>query len=171
VIGGGLPIGAVGGRADVMETLSPLGKVFQSGTLAGNPLATAAGRAALSLLDEAAYATLLERATRLASALTSACESAGLPATFPVVGSLVGMFFGDALGGAAPTDFEQAKATDERAYATFFHAMLREGVALAPGAYEALFVGLAHTDEVLDEIAVAAERAAQATVAGLASAT
>jgi len=169
VIGGGLPIGAVGGRQDVMETLSPLGKVFHAGTLAGNPLATAAGRAALSLLDEEAYRLLFARASRLSSILADACAAAGLAAQFPVVGSLVGMYFGDALGGASPTNFEQAKTTDERTYAAFFHAMLANGVALAPGAYEALFVGLAHTDDVLDEIAVAATAAATSAAEQLAA--
>jgi len=157
VIGGGLPIGAVGGRRDLMETLSPLGKVFHAGTLAGNPLATAAGRAALGELTPAAYDLLRTRAARLASVLTSACDAAGLPATFPVVGTLVGMYFGE---GAAPTNFDEAKTTHEKLYAAFFHAMLAEGVALAPGAYEALFVGLGHTDEVLDAIGAAAARAA-----------
>ena len=167
VIGGGLPIGAVGGRRDIMETLSPLGSVFHAGTLAGNPLATAAGRAALGELTPEAYATLEARAARLASVLHDACAHAGLPATFPVVGTLVGMYFGDALGaGVAPTDFAQAKTTDERLYARFFHAMLREGVALAPGAYEALFVGLGHDDAVIDRIGEAATRAARAAVAG-----
>ena len=162
VIGGGLPIGAVGGRRDVMETLSPLGKVFHAGTLAGNPLATAAGLAALGELTPTVYATLRARAGRLSQVLTQACASAGLPATFPVVGTLVGMYFG---AGAAPINFEQAKTTDERMYAAFFHAMLAEGVALAPGAYEALFVGLAHTDGVIDAIGAAASRAAVAAVA------
>ena len=162
VIGGGLPIGAVGGRRDIMETLSPLGKVFHAGTLAGNPLATAAGLAALGELTPTVYATLRARAGRLSQVLTQACASAGLPATFPVVGTLVGMYFG---AGAAPINFEQAKTTDERMYAAFFHAMLAEGVALAPGAYEALFVGLAHTDGVIDAIGAAASRAAVAAVA------
>lgn len=165
VIGGGLPIGAVGGRRDVMETLSPLGKVFHAGTLAGNPLATAAGRAALGKLNDDAYDLLRARAARLSALLTSACAAARLPASFPVVGTLVGMYFGS---GPVPTNFEQAKTTDERVYATFFHAMLREGVALAPGAYEALFVGLGHTDDVLDQIGIAADRAALAAVASIA---
>jgi glutamate-1-semialdehyde 2,1-aminomutase len=165
VIGGGLPIGAVGGRRDIMETLSPLGKVFHAGTLAGNPLATAAGRAALSRLTPEAYDSLRAGATHLSAVLTEACASAGLPATFPVVGTLVGMFFGTALGpGCVPTNFDEAKSTDERLYAAFFHAMLHEGVALAPGAYEALFVGLGHTPEVIDAIGVAAARAATAAV-------
>ncbi|MFM2079072.1 MAG: glutamate-semialdehyde -aminomutase [Actinomycetota bacterium] len=161
VIGGGLPIGAVGGRQDIMETLSPLGKVFHAGTLAGNPLATAAGRAALTELTPAVYELLRARAARLSAVLAAACAAAGLPASFPVVGTLVGMYFGD---GPAPTNFDEAKTTDERMYAAFFHAMLAEGVALAPGAYEALFVGLGHTDDVIDAIGAAAGRAAQAAV-------
>jgi glutamate-1-semialdehyde 2,1-aminomutase len=164
VIGGGLPIGAVGGRRDVMETLTPIGKVFHAGTLAGNPLATAAGRVALQHLTDDAYATLAQRAGRLSALLHSACAAAGLAASFPVVGTLVGMYFGE---GPVPTNFEQAKTTDERVYAAFFHAMLREGVAMAPGAYEALFVGLGHTDDVLDRIGEAASAAARAAVAEL----
>ena len=160
VIGGGLPIGAVGGRREIMETLSPLGPVFHAGTLAGNPLATAAGRAALHELTDDVYTELGARAARLASLLGDACAAAGIAAHFPVVGTLVGMYFGD---GAAPTNFLEAKTTDEQVYRTFFHAMLAEGIALAPGAYEALFVGLAHTDDVLDAIGKAARRAAAAT--------
>lgn len=162
VIGGGLPIGAVGGRAEVMSTLSPLGPVFHAGTLAGNPIATAAGLAVLGLLTPDVYGELERRAQRLADLLTEACAGAGLAARFPVVGTLVGMFIGD---GDAPVDFAGAKATDEAMYARFFHAMLAEGVAMAPGAYEALFVGLGHDDEVLDELAQRARRAAAMTVA------
>ena len=164
VIGGGLPIGSVGGRREIMETLSPLGPVFHAGTLAGNPLATAAGRAALGELDDDVYVELGRRAARLSTLLGEACASAGIAAQFPVVGTLVGMYFGD---GAAPTNFVEAKTTDEQVYRTFFHAMLSHGVALAPGAYEALFVGLAHTDDVLDAIGEAAGRAAAATAAQL----
>jgi glutamate-1-semialdehyde 2,1-aminomutase len=157
VIGGGLPIGAVGGRRDIMETLSPLGPVFHAGTLAGNPLATAAGLAVLDQLTPEVYATLTLRAARLSQLLAEAFAAAGLAAQFPVVGTLVGMFFGD---GPAPTNFAEAKTTNEAMYREFFHAMLRHGVALAPGAYEALFVGLGHTDDVLDAIGVAAIAAA-----------
>jgi glutamate-1-semialdehyde 2,1-aminomutase len=164
VIGGGLPIGAVGGRREIMETLSPLGPVFQSGTLSGNPLATAAGRAALGELTGDVYIELMARTRHLAAGLGSVCRDAGLAVQVPVVGTLAGLFFGE---GDAPTDFAAAKQTDERAFAAFFHAMLREGVALAPGAYEALFVGLGHTDDVLDAVIEAAARAAVATVAEL----
>ena len=167
VIGGGLPIGAVGGRREIMETLSPLGPVFQSGTLSGNPLATAAGLAALEQLTGDVYIELMARTRHLAALVGDACRAAGLAVQIPVVGTLAGLFFGD---GDAPTNFAEAKQTDERAFATFFHAMLREGVALAPGAYEAVFVGLGHTDDVLDAIGLAAHRAAVASVAELARA-
>jgi glutamate-1-semialdehyde 2,1-aminomutase len=160
VIGGGLPIGAVGGRADVMEHLSPLGPVFHAGTLAGNPLATAAGLAALDLLEPDVYVELMARARRLAALLRDACAAAGFAASFPVVGTLVGIVCGDAAG--AVRDFDDAKRTDEGAYASFFRAMLAEGVAMAPGAYEAIFVGMAHTDGVLVQIGDAAHRAARA---------
>ena len=157
VIGGGLPIGAVGGRRDVMETLSPIGKVFHAGTLSGNPLATAAGLAALDLLVPDVYIELAARARHLAALLHEACAGAGFAARFPVVGPLVGIVCGDV---PQPVDFDGAKRTDEAAYAAFFQAMLAEGVALAPGAYEAIFVGLAHDDAVLEEIGARAARAA-----------
>lgn len=153
VIGGGLPIGAVGGRRDIMENLTPLGSVFHAGTLAGNPLATAAGLAALNELTDDVYMELLARARKASAILRDACSDAGIAAQFPVVGTLVGMYFGDALGTQSPTNFEEAKTTDEAMFAKVFHAMLSGGVALAPGAYEAVFVGLGHTDQVMDELA------------------
>jgi glutamate-1-semialdehyde 2,1-aminomutase len=164
VIGGGLPIGAVGGRRDVMETLTPLGTVFHAGTLAGNPLATAAGLAALDQLVPDVYIELAARARHLAALLREACVAAGFPAQFPVVGTLVGVVCGDV---PLPTDFAGAKRTDEAAYAAFFQAMLAEGVAMAPGAYEAIFVGLGHDDAVLADLGERAARAAVAAVEAL----
>jgi len=164
VIGGGLPIGAVGGSAAIMEELTPLGKVFHAGTLAGNPIATAAGLAALDELTGDVYIELMARARQLAGILRDACSAAGLAAQFPVVGTLVGMYFGD---GDLPTNFDEAKTTREAAYAALFQGALREGLAFAPGAYEAVFVGLAHDDTVLDAIAVAANAAARDAVAAL----
>jgi len=160
VIGGGLPIGAVGGRRDLMATLSPIGKVFHAGTLAGNPMATAAGLAALNELTDDVYMELAARARRLSSMMRDACAAVGVPAQFPVVGTLVGMFVGEAARGVAPVNFDEAKKTDEALYARLFHAMLAEAVALAPGAYEALFVGLGHDDGVLDDLAERVHRAA-----------
>ncbi|MGA9279412.1 glutamate-1-semialdehyde 2,1-aminomutase, partial [Ilumatobacter sp.] len=164
VIGGGLPIGSIGGRADVMEQLSPLGPVFHAGTLSGNPLATAAGLAALDQLTPGVYIELLARARHLAALMRDACASAGFSARFPVVGTLLGMVCG--ADAADPVrNFDDAKTTDEAAYGRFFRAMLAEGVALAPGAYEAIFVGLAHTDDVIDRIGDATARAAAVAVA------
>jgi glutamate-1-semialdehyde 2,1-aminomutase len=164
VIGGGLPIGSIGGRADIMEHLSPLGPVFHSGTLSGNPLATAAGLAALDQLTPDVYIELRARASRLADGLGDACASAGFAASVPVVGTLVGMLCGSAVG--TVVNFDDAKRTDEAAYSRFFQAMLAEGVAMAPGAYEAIFVGLGHTDDALDAIVAAAHRAATSAVDG-----
>lgn len=148
VIGGGLPVGAFGGRADVMASLAPLGPVYQAGTLSGNPLATAAGLAALDLLDAPAYARLGATAERLATGLQSAFTDAGAPLLATTYGNLVGVF----AGRVAPSDYAGAKRTDEVAYGRFFHAMLDGGVALAPGAYEVAFPGLAHTDEIVDRV-------------------
>ena len=156
VIGGGLPIGAVGGRADVMEQLSPLGPVFHAGTLAGNPLATAAGLAVLGELTGDVYIELAARARHLAALLRDACAAGGIDAQFPVVGTLVGIHLSPEL----PVDFAGAKRTDEAMFARLFHALLAEAVAIAPGAYEALFVGLGHDDAVLADIAERAHRAA-----------
>ena len=157
VIGGGLPVGAFGGRWDVMEYLAPLGGVYQGGTLSGNPLAMAAGRATLELLDDGAFDRLTAKSARLADGLAFAFSGAGLDAVLPRVGSLLGCFFGD----VAPTDFDEAKAlADNGVYPKVFHALLERGVALAPGAYEALFPSLAHTEAVIDEtISIAAEAA------------
>ena len=164
VIGGGLPVGAFGGRWNVMEHLAPLGGVYQGGPLSGNPLAMAAGRAPLELLDDGAFDRLTATAARLADGLATAFNDAGLDAVLPRVGSLLGCFFGD----VAPTDFDEAKVlADNGIYPKVFHALLDRGVALAPGAYEALFPSLAHSDEVIDETISIAVEAAAAVVAGL----
>ena len=148
VIGGGLPVGAYGASREVMGHVAPLGGVYQAGTLSGNPLATAAGLAQLRMLDDAAYDQLEATATRLADGLTAAFADAGVTATVPRVGPLLGIFFTD----EQPLDFDQAQAAaDNGVYPKFFHGMLERGVALAPGAYEALFPSLAHTDAVIDE--------------------
>ena len=164
VIGGGLPVGAFGGRWDVMEHLAPLGGVYQGGTLSGNPLAMAAGRATLELLDDGAFDRLTATAARLADGLALAFNGAGLQTVLPRVGPLLGCFFGD----VAPADFDEAKVlADNGVYPKVFHALLERGVALAPGAYEALFPSLAHSDEVIDETISIAVEAAEAVVAGL----
>ena len=148
VIGGGLPVGAFGGRADVMEHLAPLGPVYQAGTLSGNPLATAAGLAALELLGDAAFSTIADRAERLASGLAKGFAGAGHEVQVVRAGTLVGVHFGRDV----PTDYETARRTDEQRYAQWFHGLLHHGVAVAPGAYEVMFPGLAHSDEIVDTI-------------------
>ena len=164
VIGGGLPVGAFGGRWDVMEHLAPLGGVYQGGTLSGNPLAMAAGRATLELLDDEAFDRLTATAARLADGLAVAFNGAGLQTVLPRVGSLLGCYFGD----VAPANFDEAKVlADNGIYPKVFHALLERGVALAPGAYEALFPSLAHSDEVIDETISIAVDAAEAVVAEL----
>jgi glutamate-1-semialdehyde 2,1-aminomutase len=161
VIGGGLPIGAVGGRRDVMAVLAPLGPVYQAGTLSGNPVATAAGLAALAALDAAAYELVEARATRLAEGLQDAFDGAGLTARVPRVGTLVGVHF----GAEVPVDYDGARRTDEGVYRALFHALLERGVAIAPGAYEVVFCGLAHDDEVLDTVLAASGEAARVVAA------
>jgi glutamate-1-semialdehyde 2,1-aminomutase len=157
VIGGGLPVGAFGGRADVMEVLAPVGPVYQAGTLSGNPLATAAGLAALGLLTDDVFVGLEARVVRFATQLETALRDAGLEVRVPTVGTLAGLYVGDEL----PVDFDGARRTDQATYAALFHALLDAGVAIAPGAFEVMFPGLAHTDEVLDQIVDVASTAAR----------
>ncbi len=160
VVGGGLPLAAVGGRADVMDELAPVGSVYQAGTLSGNPLATAAGLAALSLLDDNAYARLESTATFLAGGLSDAFETAGVPARVPRASTLVGLFFTD----RPVREYEGARAADHKAYASFFHGLLDRGVYLAPSGYEAIFPSLAHGESELDQTIAAAAEAARATM-------
>jgi glutamate-1-semialdehyde 2,1-aminomutase len=157
VIGGGLPVGAFAGRRDVMEHLAPVGDVYQAGTLSGNPVATAAGLAVLDELDTDAYEQLERTATRLADGLRDAIGAAGLPVQVPRAATLVGVHFS-----AAPVrDYDEAKAAaDTGLYRAFFNALLRRGVAFAPGPYEALFPSLAHTDADIDRTVEAAAEAA-----------
>jgi glutamate-1-semialdehyde 2,1-aminomutase len=164
VIGGGLPVGAFGGRWEIMEHLAPLGGVYQAGTLSGNPLAMAAGQATLDLLDGQAYQRLEATAARLAKGLADALTGAGLDAVLPRVGSLLGLFLGD----REPTCFDEVKVIAENGlYPKVFHALLERDVALAPGPYEVLFPSLAHTDEVVDSTVEAAVQAAAAVAASL----
>ncbi|MDP6176369.1 MAG: glutamate-1-semialdehyde 2,1-aminomutase [Acidimicrobiales bacterium] len=164
VIGGGLPVGAFGGSTDLMSNLAPLGGVYQAGTLSGNPLAMAAGRATLDLLDQGAYDRLTSTSRRLAVGLAAAFTDVGLACVMPRIGSLLGVFFGD----VEPTDFDEAsRLADNGVYPKVFHALLERGVAWAPGAYEALFPSLAHTDAVVDETILIAAEAAVAVASDL----
>ncbi len=161
VIGGGLPIGAFGGRREVMAALAPLGPVFQAGTLSGNPVATAAGLAALDLCDDGFYADLAERAAALAATLADAFAAAGVAVHVPRTTTLVGLH----LSATPAVDYETAKTTDEALYARFFHAMKRRGVLMAPGAYEVLFASPAHTAADLEILVAAAAESAREAVA------
>ena len=145
-----------------MDALAPVGPVYQAGTLSGNPLATAAGLAALGLLDERAYETLSARAEMLASGLAKGFADAGLEVQVPRVASLVGVYFGSDL----PTDYDGARQTDEPRYARWFHGLLDRGIAVAPGAYEVMFPGLAHSPEIIDDIVEHAAEVATALAAG-----
>jgi glutamate-1-semialdehyde 2,1-aminomutase len=166
VIGGGLPVGGFGGRRDVLEVLAPDGPVYQAGTLSGNPLATAAGLAVLDAVGPADYDALSARAERFGSGLAAAISSAGMAVQVPVVGPLVGLFFGP----DPVTDYAMARASVANGmYARFFGAMLERGVALAPGPYEAMFPGLAHSGEILDSVVACAADAARAISSGVAT--
>ncbi|MFO1537313.1 MAG: glutamate-1-semialdehyde 2,1-aminomutase [Actinomycetota bacterium] len=156
VLGGGLPLAALGGPAAVMDELAPLGPVYQAGTLSGNPLATAAGLAVLGALNDDHYAELERRATALTTGLAAALADAGLAAQVPRAFTLAGLFFR-----ADPvTDYAGAQAADAATYARFFHGMLDRGVYLAPSAFETAFPSLAHTDaDIARTIECAAEAA------------
>jgi len=144
VIGGGLPVGAYGGRRDLMARVSPVGPVYQAGTLSGNPLAMAAGIATLDLLAEPnAYETLETKSARLEKGLAEAVREAKIPARVQRVGSMLTLFF----TAGAVADYAGARLCDTEAFGRFFQGMLRRGIYLPPSPFEAWFVSLAHTDE------------------------
>jgi len=153
IIGGGLPVGAYGGRADVMAMLAPEGPVYQAGTLAGNPLAMTAGIETLSeLAAPGCYETLERRSAMLADGIAEAARNAGVATFGTRVGSMFTTFFGD----QPVVDYASAKLSDTRRYARFFNAMLEEGVYLAPSQFEAGFLSLAHTDDDVRQTVAAA---------------
>ncbi|HEX6041521.1 glutamate-1-semialdehyde 2,1-aminomutase [Longimicrobium sp.] len=144
VIGGGLPVGAYGGRADVMDWIAPVGPVYQAGTLSGNPLAMAAGLAQLRILrDENPYPELERRTARLVDGLLEIGRERGVPMTGGSLGSMWGVF----LAAGPVRSFEDAKASDVETFRRFYHALLRRGVFFAPSAFEAGFMSTAHTDQ------------------------
>jgi glutamate-1-semialdehyde 2,1-aminomutase len=159
IIGGGLPMGAFGGRSDVMDQIAPLGPVYQAGTLSGNPLAVSAGLATLRLLKEInPYRELEQRSAKLERGLSDAAAESNVTATINRVGSMLTTFFQ-----AGPvTNWDTAKKSDTDRYARFFRAMLEEGMYLAPSQFECAFVGLEHTNEVIDKTIQAAGRAFKA---------
>ena len=164
VVGGGLPLAAIGGRADLLDLLAPVGPVYQAGTLSGNPLATAAGIATLRLADDAVYAAVDAASASLSAAVASALDAAGVPHRLQRAGSLFSVFWGVT---GPVLDDASAQRQDVGAYRAFFHAMLDAGVALPPSAYEAWFLSAAHDDAVLDRIAGALPGAARAAAAAL----
>jgi glutamate-1-semialdehyde 2,1-aminomutase len=148
VIGGGLPVGAFGGRRDIMEQLAPLGPVYQAGTLSGNPVSLAAGMKTLELASaEGFHAQLNRAAQRLTAGLQICADSAGIPFTTNQAGGMFGYFFSDT---SPVSRFEQVTRCDMDRFRRFFHGMLDAGVYLAPSAYEAGFVSSAHSDTVID---------------------
>lgn len=154
IIGGGLPVGAYGGREEIMSWIAPSGPVYQAGTLSGNPLATAAGLATLNLLSEKdVYPQLEEKSAFFFGTLEALARGQGLPFRVTRVGSLGSFFF----TGAEVTDFTSVQQASAEAYAQFFRAMRERGVYLAPSAYEALFISLAHSREDLEKTLAAAE--------------
>jgi glutamate-1-semialdehyde 2,1-aminomutase len=163
VIGGGLPVGAYGGRRELMERVAPAGPVYQAGTLSGNPLATAAGNAQLAWLEtNDPFARLEGVARRVAEGIAEAARGAGIPAVGSAVGSMFGVFFRD----RAPRSFEEAKTSDAKAFARFHREMLERGVFLAPSAFEAGFVSTVHGASEVDATLAAAAEAAEATAKG-----
>ncbi|WP_147693158.1 glutamate-1-semialdehyde 2,1-aminomutase [Vogesella mureinivorans] len=156
VVGGGMPLAAFGGRADIMAKIAPLGNVYQAGTLSGNPLSVAAGLATLRLIQQPGFHdTLGQRSARLAAGLADAARAAGVPMTTDSVGGMFGFYFSDRV----PTSYAEATQCDIPRFKAFFHAMLEEGVYLAPSAYEAGFTSIAHTDALIDDTVAAAGRA------------
>ena len=156
VIGGGLPVGAVGGRREIMETLAPLGPVYQAGTLSGNPVAVAAGLATLKLVEKPGFHEQVERTTRqLVEGLAAEAKKAGVAFSAQSIGSMFGLYF----RAAPPRSFAEVMQCDRERFNRFFHAMLERGVYLAPSAYEAGFVSAAHGAQELEATFAAAREA------------
>jgi glutamate-1-semialdehyde 2,1-aminomutase len=156
VIGGGLPVAAFGGRADIMKHLAPIGPVYQAGTLSGNPVAVAAGMSTLKLVQTPGfYESLSAQTAKLAQGLADAANEAGITFCADSVGGMFGLYFAEGV----PATFAEVMACDKNRFNAFFHAMLNEGVYLAPSAFEAGFVSARHDDAVIDATIAAARRA------------
>jgi glutamate-1-semialdehyde 2,1-aminomutase len=153
VIGGGLPVGAVGGRRDIMQKLAPLGPVYQAGTLSGNPVAVAAGIATLKLVEEKGFQEKIEATTRaLVEGLQAQAKKAGVVFSAQSIGSMFGLYF----RASPPKSFAEVMQCDKERFNRFFHAMLERGIYLAPSAYEAGFVSSAHAPADIDATLAAA---------------
>ncbi len=161
IIGGGMPVGAYGGKREIMEQMAPTGTVYQAGTLSGNPMAMVAGIATLKVLrSEGVYDKLEGMAARLADGLKEAAKQAGVKASFNRVGSMLCTFFTD----KAVVDYDTATSADTDKYALYFHAMQEQGIYLAPSQFETSFVSLAHTDEDIEKTIEASRSAFQAAL-------
>ncbi|WP_100657998.1 glutamate-1-semialdehyde 2,1-aminomutase [Alteromonas flava] len=157
VIGGGMPVGAFGGKRKILEYVAPTGPIYQAGTLSGNPIAMAAGLAALNQLrDRAMYQEIFTQTERLAKGFTACAEQHGIPMTYNIAGSMFGIFFTDV---DKVTNYQQAISCNTAQFNVFYHAMLDEGVYLAPASYEAGFVSKMHTSEIIDATLAAADKA------------
>jgi len=154
IVGGGLPVGAYGGRKEIMAQIAPEGPVYQAGTLSGNPIAMAAGIATLKEIKKSGFYEALEKtASRLAEGLKQAAERTGTKAVINRVGSMIGLFLTD----QPVASFDDAKTSDLEKFSQYYREMLGQGIYLAPSQFEALFVSAAHTDKDIDETIVAAE--------------
>ena len=155
VIGGGMPVAAFGGRAELMHNMAPLGAVYQAGTLSGNPVAVAAGMATLKLVQQPGfYEQLAKTSARLAAGLAGAAKEAGITFCADSIGGMFGFYFSEDI----PTSYAEMMAGDKTRFNAFFHGMLDEGVYFAPAAFEAGFVSAQHSDAVIDETIAAARR-------------
>ena len=154
IIGGGLPVGAYGGKASIMDNVSPIGKVYQAGTLSGNPLAMAAGLATFKLMDERSdlYEVLEARTARLEAGLRTAAKDTDITVTINRVGSMITVFFTE----QAVTDYESASNTDTQVFGRWFHGLLERGVYWPASAFEAAFLSYAHSEEDIDKMVEAA---------------
>ena len=160
IIGGGMPVGAFGGRREIMSHIAPLGPVYQAGTLSGNPVAMIAGLTTLNLLKEPGFhARLAAKTDRLVAGLREAAAQAGVPLATNHIPGMFGFFFTDR---PAVTSYAEATTCDTERFKRFFHAMLAEGVYLAPSAFEAGFISIAHGDDEIDATIAAARRAFRA---------
>jgi glutamate-1-semialdehyde 2,1-aminomutase len=158
VIGGGMPVGAFGGRREIMEKIAPLGPVYQAGTLSGNPVAVAAGLATLKLVAQAGFIAQVERTTRaLVDGLLEEGRRAKLPFSAQCVGSMFGIYF----RASAPTSYAEVMTSDRDRFNAFFHAMLERGVYLAPSAFEAGFVSASHSAAEIETTLLAASESLQ----------
>ncbi len=162
VIGGGMPIAALGGPAEVMDMLAPLGPVYQAGTLSGNPLATAAGFATLTLADDAVYSAIDQTSRIISDGVSNALTEAGVAHHVQRVGNLFSFLFGEHLATHGARNYTEVQSQEQFRYSPFFHSFLEQGVYLPPSVFEAWFVSSAHDEEAVEAILAAAPAAAQA---------